>query len=110
MPAAARAILIFDAAGLAEIGGGRPIRQWLREGRTRPFRLVGALVIVLHGVIPPLRADPHFGRVYAAYGGVFIGLALLWGRIVDGFQADRRDLPGSAVYPVGVLAIFFGPR
>ena len=46
-------------------------------------------MVVLYGVIPTFQADPHFGRVYAAYGGVFIALSLLWGRLFDGFEADR---------------------
>jgi len=53
--------------------------QWLREGRPWPWGLVGAVVVVLYGIIPTFQADPHFGRVYAAYGGVFIVLSLLWG-------------------------------
>jgi small multidrug resistance family-3 protein len=105
-----RALLLFALAGLAEIGGGWLVWQFLREGRPWPFGLLGALVLVVYGVIPTFQSDPHFGRVYAAYGGVFIILSLLWGRLFDGFQADRWDLLGAAVCPVGVLIIYFGPR
>ena len=109
MSEVARAVLLFAAAGLAEIGGGWLMWQWLREGRPWPWGVAGALVVVLHGVIPTFQADPHFGRVYAAYGGVFIALSLLWGRLFDGFEVDRWDLLGALICPVGVLVIFFGP-
>ena len=106
----ARAIVLFGLAGLAEIGGGWLMWQWLREGRPWPWGVIGALVVVLYGVIPTLQDSPHFGRVYAAYGGVFIVLSLLWGRLFDGFEADRWDLIGAAICMLGVLLIFFGPR
>jgi small multidrug resistance family-3 protein len=105
-----RAFLLFALAGLAEIGGGWLVWQWLREARPWPFGLVGGLVLFAYGVIPTLQGSPHFGRVYAAYGGVFIVLSLLWGRIFDGFQPDRWDLIGAVVCLVGVGLIFFGPR
>jgi small multidrug resistance family-3 protein len=110
MPEIVRATALFAVAGLAEIGGGWLMWQWLRESRPWPWGLVGAIVIVLYGVIPTLQADPHFGRVYAAYGGVFIVLSLLWGRLFDGFEADRWDVVGAAICLIGVGVIFFGPR
>lgn len=61
-------------------------------------------------MIATFQADPHFGRVYAAYGGIFIVMALAWGYLVDGFRPDRWDLIGAAICLVGVLVIFFGPR
>jgi small multidrug resistance family-3 protein len=105
-----QALLLFAAAGLAEIGGGWLVWQWLREGRPWPWGLAGALGLVLYGVIPTLQTEAHFGRVYAAYGGVFIILSLLWGRLFDGFVADRWDLLGAAVCLAGVLVILLGPR
>jgi small multidrug resistance family-3 protein len=84
--------------------------QWLREGRPWPWGLVGALVLISYGVIPTFQVSPHFGRVYAAYGGVFIVLSLLWGRVFDGFEADRWDVLGALIALTGVLVIFFGPR
>jgi small multidrug resistance family-3 protein len=106
----ARAFLLFGLAGLAEIGGGWLVWQQLREGRPWPFGLIGALVLVLYGIIPTFQAEPHFGRVYAAYGGVFIVLSLLWGRVFDGFKADRWDLIGALICLVGVVIIIYGPR
>ncbi|MCL4368909.1 MAG: YnfA family protein [Actinobacteria bacterium] len=105
-----RALVLFGVAGLAEIGGGWLIWQWLREERPWPFGFVGALVLFCYGVIPTLQASQHFGRVYAAYGGIFIILSLLWGSVFDGFQPDRWDLLGALICLIGVTAIFFGPR
>ena len=105
-----RALLLFGLAGLAEIGGGWLMWQWLRAERPWPFGLAGALVLVSYGVIPTWQASPHFGRVYAAYGGIFIVLSLLWGRLVDGFKPDRWDLLGAAICLLGVAVIFFAPR
>ena len=113
MPPAAealRAVGLFALAGLAEIGGGWLVWQWLREGRPWPFGLVGALALIAYGVIPTFQADPHFGRVYAAYGSVFVVLSLAWGRLVDGFEADRWDVLGALICLLGVLVIYFGPR
>jgi len=106
----ARALLLFGLAGLAEIGGGWLVWQWLRESRPWPFGLVGALVLVGYGVIPTFQESAHFGRVYAAYGGVFVVLSLVWARIFDGFEPDHWDVLGALVCLVGVLIIFFGPR
>jgi small multidrug resistance family-3 protein len=106
----ARALVLFAVAGLAEIGGGWLMWQWLRESRPLPHGLLGALVLVGYGVIPTFQADPHFGRVYAAYGGIFIVLSLAWGRFVDGFEPDRWDLIGAVTCLIGVLIMFFGPR
>ncbi|MDP2659440.1 MAG: YnfA family protein [Dehalococcoidia bacterium] len=105
-----RALLLFVLAGLAEIGGGWLVWQWLRVGRPWPLGLVGALVLVTYGVVPTFQASPHFGRVYAAYGGMFIILSLLWGRVFDGFKPDRWDLIGATICLVGVSVIFFSPR
>lgn len=105
-----RTLALFALAGLAEIGGGWLIWQWLRVDRPWPAGLLGALVLVAYGVIPTFQQEAHFGRVYAAYGGVFVVLSLLWGRVFDGFEADRWDLAGSAICLVGVFVIFFGPR
>jgi len=109
MPEIVRAPVLFAAATLAEFGGGWLMWQWLRERRPWPWGLAGAIVIVLYGIIPTLQADPHVGRVYAAYGGVVIVLSLLWGRLFDGFQADHWNLLGAIICLVGMLVIFFGP-
>ena len=105
-----RSLALFILAGLAEIGGGWLVWQWLRDGRGLLWGAAGGLVLVLYGVIPTLQDEPAFGRVYAAYGGVFIVLSLLWGRFVDGWRPDRFDILGAAIALVGVAIIMWGRR
>jgi small multidrug resistance family-3 protein len=72
-----RSVGLFIAAGLAEIGGGYLVWRWLREGSPWPVGLAGAVILVIYGVIPTLQpATDNFGRVYAAYGGVFVIMSL----------------------------------
>jgi small multidrug resistance family-3 protein len=96
-----KSLLYFVAAGLCEIGGGYLVWLWLRENRSPWYAAVGAVVLVLYGVIPTLQ-PANFGRVYAAYGGIFIVLALLWGWRVDKVIPDRFDVVGGAIALVGV--------
>ena len=105
-----RAVALFAAAGLAEIGGGWLVWQWLRVDRPWPVGMLGALVLIGYGVLPTLQNEENFGRVYAAYGGVFIVMSLVWAAVVDGFRPDRWDILGSLICLVGVGVIFFVPR
>ncbi|HEV2452019.1 MAG TPA: YnfA family protein [Streptosporangiaceae bacterium] len=104
-----RSVALFVAAGLAEIGGGYLVWRWLREGAPWWTGAIGAVVLVVYGVIPTLQHS-NFGRVYAAYGGVFVVMALLWGWVVDGHRPDRYDWLGACVIAAGVSIIFFAPR
>lgn len=104
-----KSLLYFVAAGVCEIGGGYLVWLWLRENRPFYYAVVGALVLVLYGVIPTLQ-PASFGRVYAAYGGVFVVLSILWGWRIDKISPDRFDLIGGAVALVGVFIIMYWPR
>lgn len=99
----------FLLAGLFEIGGGYLIWLWLREDKSIVYALLGAVILVLYGVIPTLQ-PANFGRVYAAYGGVFIALSLLWGWKIDGITPDAYDLLGGAIALIGVGIIMYAPR
>ena len=105
----ARSTGLFVAAGLAEIGGGYLVWRWLREGAPWWTGLAGAAVLVIYGVIPTLQHST-FGRVYAAYGGVFVIMSLLWGWGLDGRRPDRFDWIGAGIVAAGVAVIFFAPR
>lgn len=104
-----KSLLYFIIAGLCEIGGGYLVWLWLREGKSGWYALVGAAVLFLYGIVPTFQ-PAHFGRVYAAYGGVFIVLSLLWGWQVDKVAPDRFDLIGGAIALVGVFTIMYWPR
>lgn len=102
--------VLFILAGLAEIGGGWFVWQALREGRGLLWAVIGGVILVLYGIIPTLQGEPNFGRVYAAYGGIFVVLSILWGWHVDGWQPDRWDILGGLICLVGVALIMWGPR
>jgi len=73
------------------------------------YGLAGSSVLVLYGVIPTLQ-PANFGRVYAAYGGVFIVMSILWGWKIDGITPDRFDIVGGLIALVGVAVIMYWPR
>jgi small multidrug resistance family-3 protein len=105
----AMSLLFFIAAGLCEIGGGYLVWLWLRERRSPWLAVVGAVVLFAYGVLPTLQ-PAHFGRVYAAYGGMFIALSLVWGWWVDGTRPDRADVLGGLIALSGVAVIMYWPR
>lgn len=104
-----QSILFFLLAGLLEIGGGYLMWLWLREKWAWWFGALGAFVIILYGVVPTFQ-PAGFGRVYAAYGGVFIVLSILWGWWVDGQRPDQWDIVGAIVCLIGVAIIMYAPR
>jgi small multidrug resistance family-3 protein len=108
-PALVRSILLFVLAGLMEIGGGYLVWLWLREGRAIWLGALGGLLLFLYGVVPVFQ-PVHFGRVYAAYGGVFVVLSTFWGWGIDGRRPDPPDLLGAMLCVAGVGVIMYWPR
>lgn len=102
-------LFYFVLAGLCEIGGGYLIWLWLREGRSPWYALPGAIVLMLYGVIPTLQ-PANFGRVYAAYGGIFIVMSIIWGWLVVKIVPDKFDLIGGLLALTGVFIIMYWPR
>jgi small multidrug resistance family-3 protein len=107
--ALARSIALFLLAGLCEIGGGYLVWLWLRDRRSALLGALGGLVLFLYGILPTFQTA-HFGRVYAAYGGVFVVLSLLWGWWIDGHRPDRPDVVGGALCLIGIAVIMYWPR
>ena len=105
-----RSITLFLLAALAEIGGAWLIWQGVREHRGLLFTGLGVLALGAYGFVATLQPDPHFGRILAAYGGVFVAGSLAWGMLVDGFRPDRWDLAGAALCLAGVAVIMYAPR
>lgn len=105
----AKSALLFVVAGLSEIGGGYLMWQWWRNGAPWRSAAAGAVLLILYGLVPTYQ-PAHFGRVYAAYGGVFVVLSMLWGSRVDGVPLDRFDLIGGAICLLGVSVIMYWPR
>ncbi len=102
-------LALFVLAGLCEVGGGYLVWNWWRNGASWLVGVAGALVLVLYGIVPTYQAT-HFGRVYAAYGGVFVVLSLAWGWAVDGIRPDRFDVAGGMICLAGVAVIMYSPR
>jgi small multidrug resistance family-3 protein len=104
-----KSIFYFLLAGLMEIGGGYLMWLWFRENWAWWVGGLGALILVGYGIIPTFQ-PANFGRVYAAYGGVFIIISIFWGWLVDGIRPDTSDIIGSLICLVGVGFIMYTPR
>lgn len=105
-----RSILLFVVAGIAEIGGAWLVWQGVREQRGWIWVGAGVIALGLYGFVATLQPDAHFGRILAAYGGVFVAGSLAWGMALDGFRPDRWDVIGALICLVGVGVIMFTPR
>ena len=105
----AKSLFYFVLAGLCEIGGGYLVWIWLRNGESIYYAFAGAVILILYGIIPTFQ-PAHFGRVYAAYGGIFIVSSLIWGALVDKKNPDKYEIIGALIALAGVLIIFYIPR
>lgn len=106
----ARSLLLFVLAALAEIGGAWLVWQGVREHRGAWWIGAGVIALGLYGFVATLQPDAHFGRILAAYGGVFVAGSLVWGMVMDGFRPDRWDTAGALICLLGVLVIMYAPR
>jgi len=102
-------LALFFAAALTEIGGGYLLWLWLRKNKKLLLGLIGSIILFIYGIIPTLQ-PAHFGRVYAAYGGIFIVSSIIWGVTVDKKRPDRYEILGSLIAFIGALMIFYAPR
>jgi small multidrug resistance family-3 protein len=105
-----RSLLLFAVAALAEIGGAWLIWQGVREHRGALWIGAGVVALGLYGFVATLQPDANFGRILAAYGGVFVAGSLAWGMVVDKFQPDRWDITGALICLLGVAVIMYAPR
>ncbi|GAB3893575.1 YnfA family protein [Microbispora bryophytorum] len=105
-----RSLLLFVLAALAEIGGAWLVWQGVREQRGLLWIGGGVIALGLYGLVATFQPDANFGRILAAYGGVFVAGSLVWGMVVDGFRPDRWDVIGALVCLAGVLVIMYAPR
>lgn len=105
-----RSLLLFALAAVFEIGGAWLVWQGWREHRGPWFVAAGVLALGAYGLVATFQPDPNFGRILAAYGGVFVAGSLAWAVAVDKFRPDRYDLIGAAICLVGVAVIMYAPR
>jgi small multidrug resistance family-3 protein len=101
--------ILFIIAAIAEIGGGYLVWLWLRKKKTYLLGIVGGIIMFLYGIVPTFQ-PAEFGRVYAAYGGIFIISSILWGMTVEKKKPDRYEIIGSFVAVLGSIIIFYTPR
>ena len=106
----AKSIALFALAALFEIGGAWLVWQGMREHRGWTWAGLGAIALGAYGFVATLQPDAHFGRILAAYGGVFVAGSLLWGMAFDGFRPDRWDVTGAVICLLGVAVIMYAPR
>ncbi|RMI30603.1 YnfA family protein [Nocardia stercoris] len=105
-----RSLLLFALAALTEIGGAWLVWQGWREHRGLWWVAAGVLMLGAYGFVATFQPDPNFGRVLAAYGGVFVAGSLAWGMVVDGYRPDRSDVVGAVICLLGVAVVMYGPR
>ncbi|WP_218134976.1 YnfA family protein [Amycolatopsis xylanica] len=106
----ARSLVLFALAALAEIGGAWLVWQGVREHRGLLWIAAGVIALGAYGFVATFQPDPNFGRILAAYGGIFIAGSLAWGMIADGYRPDRFDIIGALICLAGVGLIMYAPR
>ena len=102
-------VLLFIVTALAEIAGCWLVWSWLRNGGGAWLLLPAAACLALFAWLLTLHPTAT-GRVYAAYGGVYVSLAIAWLWWVDGVRPTRWDLLGAALCLSGMAVIMFAPR
>ena len=103
-------IAIYITAAIAEIGGCFAFWTWLRLERSPLWGIVGAVSLVIFGMLLTRSEVAFAGRAYAAYGGVYIAASLLWLLVVEGVVPDRWDIIGAGICLVGTALILWAPR
>ncbi|GAA3921366.1 YnfA family protein [Litoribacillus peritrichatus] len=104
-----KTIALFFVTAIAEILGCYLPYLWLREDKSVWLLIPGALSLMAFAWLLSLHPTAA-GRVYAAYGGVYIFVAIMWLWAVDGIRPTTWDLVGSSVALLGMAIIMFGPR
>lgn len=104
-----KTLLLFVVTAVAEVVGCYLPYLWLRQGKSAWLLLPAAASLALFAWLLSLHPTAA-GRVYAAYGGVYIGVALLWLWWVDGIRPTAWDVTGAAIALLGMAIIMFAPR
>ncbi|WP_028294358.1 YnfA family protein [Oceanobacter kriegii] len=104
-----KTIGLFVLTALAEIIGCYLPYLWLREGKSVWLLLPAALSLAAFAWLLTLHPTAA-GRVYAAYGGVYIFVAILWLWLVDGIRPSQWDIVGTLIAMLGMAIIMFAPR
>lgn len=100
---------LFVLTAVAEIVGCYLPYLWLRQGRSPWLLIPAALSLAIFSWLLTLHPAAA-GRVYAAYGGVYVTIALAWLWLVDGIRPEKWDFVGVALCLAGMAVIMFAPR
>lgn len=103
-----RIALIYVAAALAEIAGCFSFWAWLRSGRSAWVLAPGIASLILFAWLLTRVESAAAGRIYAAYGGIYIVASLAWLWAVEGVRPDRADVIGASLCLFGATVILFG--
>ncbi|MFD6533133.1 YnfA family protein [Streptomyces sp. NPDC060184] len=106
----ARSAALFVVAALFEIGGAWLMWQGIREHRGWAWIGAGVIALGVYGAVATLQSDDNFGRILAAYGGVFVAGSIAWGMVADGYRPDRWDIAGALICLAGMAVIMYAPR
>ncbi|MDH6628750.1 small multidrug resistance family-3 protein [Streptomyces sp. LBL] len=106
----ARSLALFVVAALFEIGGAWLVWQGIREHKGWIWIGAGVIALGLYGVVATWQHDDNFGRILAAYGGIFVAGSIAWGMVADGYRPDRYDVTGALVCLAGMAVIMYAPR
>ncbi len=99
---------IYVVAAIGELGGTYCYWRWLKQKGPRALAFLGLLALLGYALVQTLQPESKYGRVYAAYAGVFLVGAMLWGWLIDGTKPDRYDVIGGLIAMVGVVTVLYG--
>jgi small multidrug resistance family-3 protein len=105
-----RSLALFSLAALFEIGGAWLVWQGVREHRGWVWIGAGVIALGLYGLVATFQSEDHFGRVLAAYGGIFVAGSIVWGVVADGYSTDRYDILGALICLAGMAVLMYAPR
>lgn len=105
-----KAFILFAVTAAAEIFGCYAVYLWARLHRTAWWLFPAAASLAMFAWLLTLHPQTGAGRVYAAYGGVYVAASLVWLSLIEGIWPDRWDVIGSLVCLLGAAIILFGPR
>lgn len=104
-----KTLLLFALTAVAEIVGCYLPYLWLKEGKSTWLLLPAAFSLAVFAWLLTLHPTAA-GRIYAAYGGVYISVAIFWLWLVEGIRPSVWDLSGAAIAMLGMAMIMFAPR
>ncbi|MBD2566536.1 YnfA family protein [Anabaena lutea] len=102
--------IFFLIAALGEISGCYTFWAWLRLGKSILWIFPGIFALIIFAFTLTKIDASNAGRVYAAYGGVYILSSLFWLWLAEGVKPDRYDVLGVTISLLGTILILFSPH